>query len=125
MIINIRKSKIFTLDPSIRFSKEYGLPKDVWQEVWRRYKLLDYSNGDLRDYLFLKYARNLSFPAMGRWINRGEIYMITNPLIKEGVEHVNSSIFGNYEEYVMNELVKPLKNGATTKAESIIYIRIF
>ena len=120
MIINIRKSKIFTLDPSIRFSKEYGLPKDVWQEVWRRYKLLDYSNGDLRDYLFLKYARNLSFPAMGRWINRGEIYMITNPLIKEGVEHVNSRIFGDYEEYVMNELVKPLKNGATSKAESII-----
>ncbi len=120
MVINITKSKIFKLDPSIRFSKEYGLPRDVWAEIWRRYKMLDYSNGDLRDYLFLKYARNLNWMSMYRWICRGEIYMITNPLIKKGVVHVNSSIFGQYEEYVMNELVKPLKNGAVGKAESII-----
>ena len=120
MVIDITQSKLFKLDPSIRFSKEYGLPKDVWHEVWRRYKLLDYSNGDLRDYLFLKYARNISYPAMGRWIMRGEIYIITKPLIVKGVVHVNSKIFGDFEEYVMNELVKPLKNGASNKAESII-----
>lgn len=120
MILDITKSKIFKLDPSIRFSKEYGLPKGVWEEIWRRYKMLDYSNGDLRDYLFLKYARNVSHPAMSRWIYRGEIYLITNPLIKQGIIHVNSRIFGEYEEYVMNELVKPLKNGAIGKAESIL-----
>lgn len=120
MLLNITKSKIFTLDPSVRFAKEYGLPKEAWSEVWRRYKLLDYSNGDIRDFLFLKYARNIGHPAMSRWIYRGEIYIITKPLIEKGVQHVNSSIFGRYEEYVMNELVKPLKNGAIGKAESII-----
>lgn len=120
MILDITKSKIFKLDPSIRFSKEYGLPKGVWEEVWRRYKMLEYSNGDLRDYLFLKYARNVSHPAMSRWIYRGEIYIITKPLIEKGVQHVNSRIFGDYEEYVMNELVRPLKNGAIVKAESIL-----
>ncbi len=82
--------------------------------------MLEYSNGDIRDYLFLKYARNISYPAMGRWLSRGEIYMITKPLAEKGVVHVNSVIFGKYEEYVMNELVKPLKNGAIKKAESII-----
>lgn len=120
MIINITKSKIFKAEPSLRFSREYGLPKDVWSEVWRRYKLLEYSHGDLRDYLFLKYARNITQPAMSRWIYRGEIYLITKPLIEKGVIHVNSNIFGAYEEYIMNELTKPLKNGAITKAESII-----
>jgi len=120
MIIDITKSKIFTLDPATRFAKEYGLPKEVWAEVWRRYKLLEYSNGDIRDYVFLKYARNLGHPAMSRWIYRGEIYMIAKPLLEKGVVHVNSVIFGKYEEYVMNELVKPLKNGATTQAKSII-----
>lgn len=120
MIINIRKSKIFKLDPSVRFSKEYGLPKEVWNEVWRRYKFLDYSNGDIRDYIFIKYARNISFPAMGRWITRGEVYMICKPLIEKGVVHVNSQIFKEHEEYVMNELVRPLKNGATHKAKAII-----
>ena len=57
---------------------------------------------------------------MDRWLNRGEVFMITQPLIKEGIIHVNSKIFGDYEEYVMNELVKPLKNGAISKAESIL-----
>lgn len=120
MIINITKSKIFNLDPSVRFSKEYGLSKDVWGEVWRRYKLLDYSNGDIRDYIFLKYARNLNYMSMKRWICRGEVFMVSNPLIKKGVEHVNSQIFGDYEEYVMNELTKPLKNGAISKSDSIL-----
>lgn len=120
MIIDITKSNLFTKEPSLRFSKEYGLPKDVWKEVWRRYKLLDYSNGDLRDYLFLKYARNISWDSMRRWICRGEVYMVSHPLVEKGVIHVNSKIFGNYEEYVMNELVKPLKTGARKKSESII-----
>ena len=120
MIINIRQSKIFTKDPAVRFSAEYGLSKEVWPEVWKRYKLLHYSNGDLRDYLFVKYARNLSYPVMGRWLQRGEIYMITKPLIKEGIVHVNSAIFKEQEEYVINELVRPLKNGATSKADSIL-----
>lgn len=120
MIINIKKSKLFTCDPSIRFANEYRLPREVWPEIWRRYKLLEYSNGDIRDYLFVKHARNLSFNSMKRWIHRGEVYMIAKPLLDQGVINVNSVIFKDYEEYVMNELVKPLKNGATTKAESII-----
>lgn len=120
MILNIRKSKIFTVDPAMRFAKEYGLPREVWNEIWRRYKHLEYSNGDIRDYLFLKYARSISYPAMGRWITRGEVYLITKPLIEKGVVHVNSVIFKDYEEYVMNELVKPLKNGAMNKADSIL-----
>ncbi len=120
MIIDITRSKIFKVEPSLRFSREYGLPQDVWKEVWRRYKFLDYSNGDLRDYIFIKYARNLNFNSMKRWIYRGEVYMISSPLVKKGVIHVNSAIFGDYEEYVMNELTKPLKNGATNKSESII-----
>lgn len=120
MIISIRKSKIFTTDPAVRFAKEYGLQKNVWNEVWRRYKLLNYSNGDIRDYLFLKYARNLSFNSMNRWITRGEVYVIVKPLIEMGVVHVNTVIFKEYEEYVMNELVRPLKNGAIKKSESIL-----
>lgn len=120
MILNIRKSKLFIADPSLRFSKEYGIPKEAWNEVWRRYKLLEYSNGDIRDYLFTKYGRNLTFNSMKRWIARGEVYSIAKPLITMGVVHVNSVIFKEYEEYVMNELVRPLRNGGITKTESIL-----
>ena len=120
MIISITKSRIFTSDPAFRFSKEYGIPHDSWANVWRRYKLLDYTNRDLRDFIFLKYARNLSDSAMSRWIMRGEVYFISYPLVKKGVQHVNTSIFKGYEQYVMNELIKPLKNGAKKKSSSII-----
>jgi len=120
MIINITKSTLFTVDPDARFSKEYILPKGTWLELYRKHKLLGYSNGDMRDYLFLKYARNLKHPTMYRWIARSEVYSIVHPLIKKGVVHVNTSIFGDYESYVMNELLKSLKNGAYNKPESII-----
>ncbi len=120
MIINITQSKIFTCDPAIRFAKEYQLPKNSWEELWRKYKILEYSNGDLRDFLFIKYARNLNTISMHRWLIRGRIYEISAPLIKMGVQHVNTEIFGPLEEIVMNELVKSFKNGAIVKSKIII-----
>ncbi len=120
MIVNITKSKLFTTDPDVRFSKEYSVPNGVWIEAWRRYKLLDYSTSDLKDFIFVKYARNLEYPTLGRWIFRSEIYSITAPLIKRGVECVNSEIFGSFEEKVMNELIKSLKEGSTTDSTIII-----
>jgi hypothetical protein len=120
MIIDLTQSRIFTCDPATRFAKEYQLPKGTWTELWRRYKLLEYTNGDLRDYMFLKYARNLSHPTMYRWLAKAEIYHIVNPLMKEGVKHVNTVIFGDLEEFVMNELVKSIKNGAIGVSKAII-----
>lgn len=120
MIITIRKSQLFITDPAIRFAKEYAVPQEAWNEMWRRYKLLGYSPSDMRDYIFIKYARNLTSDAINRWIKRGEVYTIAKPLIKMGVIHVNSAIFKDYEEYVMNEMVKPLKGGAKRKPESVL-----
>lgn len=120
MIINITKSKLFTLDPDIRFANEYALPHGTWIEVFRRYKLLNYSNGDLRDYVFIKHARNLGFNSMDRWIIRSEIYSIAKPLLRKGVQHVSSDIFGDLESYVMKELTKTLKSGSSGSSRSII-----
>ncbi len=120
MIISIRKSDIFTKDPAVRFAREYAVPKDVWNELWRKYKLLDYSKADLRDFLFIKHARNLHPTTINRWITRGEVYMIAQPLIKKGVQNVNTEIFREYEEFLINELVKSLKYGATNKPESVL-----
>lgn len=115
MIITLIQSKLFTQDPDVRFSREYVVPVGTWKELWRRYKLLDYSNGDLRDYLFVKHARNLSYNSMARWIQRSEVFTITNPLIKKGVQHVNTELFGEYEQYVMDELTKQLRYGGARK----------
>jgi len=120
MILDLTQSKLFTVDPDIRFSREYLLPQGTWKELWRRYKLLDYSNGDLRDYLFVKHARRLSYRSMDRWIQRSEIYMLTRPVLERGAKMVNSEIFGAYEQYVMDELTKQLRNGGTASSRIII-----
>ena len=120
MIIDITKSILFTKDPGIRFAKEYSLPKEIWPELWRRYKLLDYSNGDLRDYLFIKHARNLSYNSMNRWLMCGEIYMLSKPLLDKGVTTVNTVIFKDLEQYVVDELTKQLRFGRSLESKVII-----
>lgn len=120
MILDITQSKLFKVSPDVRFSKEYAVPLGTWIEVWRRYKLLGYLPKDIKDYMFIKYARNLSYNTIDRWIVCNEIYDIASPLIKKGVVHVNSDIFRDWEQNVMNELVKTLKSGSTSSSRSII-----
>lgn len=120
MIIDLSKSQLFTQHPDIRFAKRYGVPEGTWTELWRRYKLLDYTSKDLQDYFFAKHARHLHFDAARRWIQRTEIYSITHPKMIKGVTHVNSTIFGEFEQFVMDELTKQLLNGATTDSRIII-----
>lgn len=120
MVIDITQSILFTKDPGERFAKEYSVSNNTWPELWRRYKLLDYSNGDLRDYLFVKHARNLSYNSMNRWLMCGEIYMLSKPLIDKGVTTVNTIIFGELEQYVIDELTKQLRWGRSTESNSII-----
>ena len=120
MILDITKSNIFKVDPDIRFAEEWQVPKGTWLEVWRRYKLLGYSQSDIKDYLFVKYARNLEYSTIGRWIVRTEIYGITEPLIKKGVIHADSTIFREWEEDVMKEIVKSIRSGDSSHSKSII-----
>lgn len=120
MILDLTKSTLFKVNPDDRFAREYQIPKGVWTEVWKRYKLMDYTHADIKDYLFIKHMRNISYVSIGRWIVRTEIYSIANPLVQEGVKHVNSEIFRQFEQQLMNELVKELKSGVTTHSKTII-----
>ncbi len=120
MILNLTKSRLFKVNPDKRFSDEYSVPKGVWDEVWKRYKLHDYTHSDIKDYLFIKHVRNVSFVSIGRWIIRSEIYSIANPLIKEGIVHVNSEIFNQFEQQLMSELVREIKSGVSSHSKTII-----
>lgn len=119
MILNLQDSKFFQ-DPDPRFAKEHALPLGTWKELWRRYKLLDYSNGDLRDYLFVKFARNLSYNSMERWIVRSEVYVIARPVLERGAIAVNSNIFGIYEQFVLDEVTKNLRFSGSIDSKIII-----
>ena len=120
MIIDLSQSKLFTKDPDIRFAKEYAVPLGTWKEMWRRYKLLEYSNGDLRDFFFIKHARNLTYTSMDRWIVRTEIYERARPVLIMGANMANTEIFGEFEQKVMDELTKQIRWGESLSSHSII-----
>ncbi|HNC32099.1 MAG TPA: hypothetical protein PKX08_18945 [Cyclobacteriaceae bacterium] len=109
MIIKINESKLFTVDPAIRFAIQYGVPQTLWKELWRRYKLLDYSIPELCEVYHIKVGKQIKRRKMDEWIFRGEVYMKTHDKIKMGVQAVNSSFFGELEQRVLNEVFRHTK----------------
>lgn len=121
MIIDLRKSTLFTKEPSLRFAKEHNLPKEVWDEIWRRYSLLDYTMKEVCDYYELKSGRKTTTQSMQRWLWRTEIYCRANHLMRtKGAYLVLSSYFGEHEMDVVKELTKNLKGSVKQESSALI-----
>lgn len=111
MIIHISKSKLFTIDPAKRFAKEYSCEPAIWEQLWRRYKLLEYDIEGLCGYFVIKTGRVPSATAMRRWIVRAEIYHRAQEAREKGTRVVDSSFFGIFEVDVIKEATRHLKFG--------------
>lgn len=109
MIILIQNSQLFTRNPADRFAEEYSTTPDVWDELWKRHKLLGYSSKELRDYFHLRVGRKPNKNAIRKWILRTEIYTKTRPLIGMGVRAVQSEFFGPLERHVIWEVTKNMR----------------
>ena len=120
MIIHLQRSKLFTVDPAIRFANEYGCSSDVWREVWKRKELLAYTNLELIEYLEIKLKQRLDFNSIARWIWRTKVYSRANPMIKKGVQTVVSDFFAEDEEKVIEELAKNLKASGSRTSRILI-----
>lgn len=124
MIIHIQKSSLFTVDPDVRFSKEHGVDRGVWAEMWRRHKLLGYDLKDICDLYEIRTGRKINprtrDNSISRWIWRSEVFAMTKPLLKIGAQTVVSSFFKEHEEKVIKELTKNLKSSATKKSKILI-----
>jgi hypothetical protein len=106
MIIRIDNSKLFTVDPDTRFAREYNLPKGVWNELWKRYRLLDYSMVELCALYHIKTGRRTNAQSIKRWIFRTEVYARAREARKLGARAVDSSYFNNNEEGLLKEIFK-------------------
>ena len=95
MLIHLNKSKLFTEDPAIRFAKSYSLEEDTWKELWKRYKLMDYSVSDLCEYMKIKTGQEIIDMSMRRWLMRAEIYLRAKPFIEKGATTVTTEFFGH------------------------------
>lgn len=109
MILNLKKSTLFTQDPSTRFAREHGV--DVWEEIKRRRVVLDYTDQDLCDYFHIKTGKALHPKALKRWIWRDAIYKKAQIAIAMGAECVVSDYFGENEMEVIRELTKNISSG--------------
>jgi hypothetical protein len=120
MIIDLSKSKLFTVHPDDRFAREYQVPKGVWTELWKRYKLMGYDVPELCEYFLIKTKIRASHRNINRWIVRTELYNIGSPVLKMGATKVNSEIFGFFEEIVLYEFTKHLRFSGTKNSKAII-----
>lgn len=117
MIIHLNKSRLFTTDPDVRFSQENGVPLGVWNEMWRRYKILEYTPNELCEYFHIRVGKKPTNRQIKRWIWRAEVYsLVLSVSVDErgrptGASTVLSSFFGDYEEEVIREVTKHMRSG--------------
>lgn len=119
MIILIKKSEIFYVDPDLRFAKFNHVNNGLWKELWRRYKILGYTKTELAEYFELKTKKTISNQNIKRWIFRTEIYSLTKPMVDKGCEAVNSNFFGDLEWFVIKELTKSIKSSVNKKPKTL------
>lgn len=108
MYIKIQR-RLFQQDPAIRFSRVFGHPQQVWRDVWKRYKILDYSEEEAREYLMLLIKRNIKRNQFKLWIKRTEAYNRAQIAIRKGAKEVKSDYFGPVKGFVERELNRNYK----------------
>lgn len=120
MIIKLSESKLFTHDPSLRFAREYGVTPKLWNELWKRYILLEYDMDGLCGYFQYKTNRRPNARSLKRWIVRTQIYCRAQEIILMGVRVVDSSFFGKFEQDVIDELTKSMRFSNKSNSRTIV-----
>ncbi len=113
MLIRLKNSRLFTTHPSKRFAEEYQVEENLWNEMWKRYKLLDYSVVDLADLFNIKSGKVIERRYIKRWLFLSEIYIIAQPAREMGVEVINTERFGELEQKLIEEVTRHMKSGST------------
>jgi hypothetical protein len=120
MLIYLNKSKLFTEDPAIRFSRERNLSPDVWNALWKRHTLLGYPTQGLCEYFELKTGTKMLEKIMERWMIRGEVYYKARPLMAKWLEVVTTEFFDEFETDIIEELTRNLRYGNAKSSKSIV-----
>lgn len=105
MYINIKKL-LFTKDPAIRFSVYFKCKESIWREVWKKYKILGFTEKEANAYLTIKINKEIEARRFKRWINRTEVYILAQNAVKSGAKEVNIKYFAPYDEFVRKEIFK-------------------
>lgn len=120
MIIKLLESKLFTVDPAVRFAKEYNVSPKLWNEIWKRYTLMQYDYDGICGYFQYKTGRKPNVKSFRRWILRTELYCRAQHIILMGVRVVDSSYFREFEQPLLLELTRSMRFSGEKNSRSIL-----
>lgn len=86
-------SPTFTVKPHVRFSQTMDTPEDFWLDMWHRYRNLEYSKLDLKEWFEYKLRKHISIKTIGRWIVRQELYDDARMAVRRGAKEVSVDYF--------------------------------
>jgi len=93
---------IFTINPSLKFAETMNCPTWLWTEMYYRYKTMNYSKGDLKEWFEFKTKKYISYKTICRWVVRQELYDDVKDIRHRGVKIVNSQFFTRNQEEAKN-----------------------
>lgn len=120
MIIKLLSNRLFTVDPALRFAKEYNVSPKIWDEIWKRHLFYEYDSDGICGYFTYKTGRRANARSLKRWLLRTEIYCRAQDVITKGARVVDSSYFGKFEQELLEELTKNMKYSGKQDSRTIV-----
>lgn len=105
MLISLNR-RLFKEDPVYRFSRSFKCHPDIWRNVWRKHKILDYTEDEAYEYLVFILRINIRKERFKRWVKRTEAYNKAQLALNKGAKEVTKDYFGNIQEFVIREIQK-------------------
>jgi len=109
MYIDIKK-RIFKTDPAKRFAKYHKCDENTWRNVWYKYKMLEYTKNEAKEYLTLLINTPVTHKKFNRWVERTEVYLKSQIAIQKGAITIHTDFFGKHKTFVEKELTKNNKS---------------
>lgn len=120
MLVKLRNSQLLFHDPSKRFARTYGVPEQLWVELWKRYKVLEYSVPELVEYFNIKSHKSVRPRQIKRWLFLTEVFILTKPAREKGALVISTDMFGKLERKVIDELTRGMRECGSKKSNIIV-----
>lgn len=114
MIVNLHLP-MFQVSPSERFSKSLHVEGQIWKDLWYRYKYLEYSPSECREWFLIKTKKEIGVWQLLRWMKRQEIYLLAQEV--KDFDTIHISHFGDLKEDVYFLLTKNKKHGSSNNSK--------
>ena len=93
MIIDLGR-RIFVVHPDKRFSSQNHVPEGTLLDLHHRYKKLEYSIGDLKEFLYIRTRKDIDRKTLWLWMQSIDIYTRAQMARKVRAKYVTPEFFG-------------------------------